>query len=521
MATALPISAAPRWLLRPSLLLTAVLGALWAIFEPRTADLAAQVYRSDLFARDGFALWDNAWFAGHQILGYSVVFPPLASGIGLRAVGLLSVAISVLCVEDLVTRLRPGTGPLVGAWFAAAAVGDLFIGRLTFVLGTAVALLALVALTRRWLLAGSLLCVACALTSPVAGLFLGLILVAGWGAAPTRMVLTAGGALALTLTIGAVLFSDGGQQPDGILTAVATTATAVAVGMLLDPRERFLRRAVGLYAVASIAAYVLPTPMGSNVARLGILALGPIALCARRRGTAPAFAACAVALLAWQLQGPVTETVRAADSDATHAAYFAPLVRELRAVHVVNERLEVVPTSTRWESVYVAQNTPLARGWETQLDRSYNDLFYRSVIPPRAYRRWLARLRVGYVAISDSTPQSSGAAEARLLSKPPPYLRLVWRGRHWRLFAVADPQPIATGAALVGLEQAGLALRFGAPGTATVAVHYTSYWHASAGACVRPARGDTIAVTTTHAGLVRVTATWSPTALIDHDPCTA
>jgi hypothetical protein len=68
--------------------LTAVLGALWAIFEPRTADLAAQVYRSDLFARDGFALWDNAWFAGHQILGYSVVFPPLASGIGWSARGL-------------------------------------------------------------------------------------------------------------------------------------------------------------------------------------------------------------------------------------------------------------------------------------------------------------------------------------------------------------------------------------------------------------------------------------------------
>ncbi len=335
------------------------------------------------------------------------------------------------------------------------------------------------------------------------------------------MILTAGGALALTLTIGAVLFSDGGQQPDGILTAVATTATAIAVGMLLDPRERFLRRAVGLYAVASIAAYLLPTPMGSNVARLGILALGPIALCARRRGAAPAFVACAVALLAWQLQGPVTETVKAADSDATHAAYFAPLIGELRAIHVVNERVEVVPTSTRWESVYVAQNTPLARGWETQLDRSYNGLFYRSVITPRAYRRWLARLRVGYVAISDSTPQSSGAAEARLLATPPPYLRLVWRGRHWRLFAVADPQPIATGAALVGLEQAGLALRFRAPGTATVAVHYTAYWHASAGACVRPARGDTIAVTTTHAGLVRVTATWSPTALIDHDPCTA
>jgi hypothetical protein len=508
-------------LLRPSLLLTAMLGSLWAIVEPRTADLAAQVYRSDLFARDGFTLWDNAWFAGHQILGYSVVFPPLASGIGLRAVGLLSVVVSVLCVEDLVTRLRPGTGPLVAVWFAAAAVGDLFIGRLTFALGTAVALLALVALTRRWLLAGSLLCAACALASPVAGMFLGLILVSGWGAAPPRVILIAGGALAMTLAVGAVLFSDGGQQPDGIVTALVTTATAIVVWTLLDPGERFLRRAVGLYAAASIAAYLLPTPMGSNVARLGILALGPIALCARRRGAAPAFAACAVALLAWQIQGPVTETVKAADSNATNAAYFTPLVGELRAIGVVNERVEVVPTSTRWESVYVAQHTALARGWETQLDRSYNALFYRSAITPRAYRRWLARLRVGYVAISDSTPQSSGAAEARLLARPPAYLRLVWHSRHWRLFAVADPQPIATGAALIDLAHSGLALRFRAAGTATVAVHYTSFWHASAGACVRPGRGDTTAVTATRAGVVRVRATWIPTALIDHDPCTA
>src|SRR5262249_57898443 len=164
IAVACSISMAHKRLLRPSLVLAVVFGGVWAILEPRTADLAAQVYRSDLFARNGFALWDNAWVAGHQVLDYSVVFPPLASSVGLRVVGPLSVVVSVLCVEDLVTRLRAGTGPLVGTWFAVAAIGDLFIGRLTFALGTAVALMALVALTRHRAFLGSVLCVACALT---------------------------------------------------------------------------------------------------------------------------------------------------------------------------------------------------------------------------------------------------------------------------------------------------------------------------------------------------------------------
>ncbi len=505
---------------RPSLLLAGALGGAWAVAQPRTADLAAQVYRADLFVRSGFSVWDNGWFAGHQLLGYSLVSPALGSVFGLRAVGLASVAVSVLCVESLVTRLRPGTGPLPAAWFAAAAVGDLFIGRLTFALGTAVALVALVALTRGRTVAGSLLCALCAVTSPVVALFLGLILAAAWGCLPRRKLAVAGTALATTVIVNALWFADGGVQPDDLTTALAGTAMTVAVWLLLDPSERFLRRAVGLYAIASVAAFAVPTPMGSNVARLGVLALGPVLLCARRRPGAGAVLACSCALAISLLWGPVAETIKASQSDAADAAYFAPLIGELRALHIGDHRVEIVPTSTRWESVYVALDFPIARGWETQLDRRYNALFYDQAIAPSAYRRWLDRTSVAYVALSDSTPQRWGAAEAALLRTPPTYLKPVWHSRHWRVFAVSKPQPIVHGAGLVDLDPSGMSVRFARPGTATLAVHYTSYWRATAGACVRSGPAGTTRITAYAPGVVAVTAPWRPSAVVaDRDAC--
>src|SRR2546430_9922885 len=53
-------------------LVAAILAALYLIIDPPSADLAAQTYRSDFFGREGFALWDNAWYAGHHMPGYSI-----------------------------------------------------------------------------------------------------------------------------------------------------------------------------------------------------------------------------------------------------------------------------------------------------------------------------------------------------------------------------------------------------------------------------------------------------------------
>jgi hypothetical protein len=55
------------------------------IVNPRSPDLAAQVYRVEPFRHVGFGFWDNNWYAGHHLPGYSVVFRALASRAGLRA----------------------------------------------------------------------------------------------------------------------------------------------------------------------------------------------------------------------------------------------------------------------------------------------------------------------------------------------------------------------------------------------------------------------------------------------------
>jgi|GEM_PF-6572116 len=67
-----PRPAGGAWL---SLLGSGVAVALWAALQPPTADLAAQVYRAGLFERTGRILWDNNWFGGHHLPGYSLLTP--------------------------------------------------------------------------------------------------------------------------------------------------------------------------------------------------------------------------------------------------------------------------------------------------------------------------------------------------------------------------------------------------------------------------------------------------------------
>ena len=43
------------------LLFTVALIVVWLVADPRTPDLAAQVYRVNLFEKLGFAVWDEHW----------------------------------------------------------------------------------------------------------------------------------------------------------------------------------------------------------------------------------------------------------------------------------------------------------------------------------------------------------------------------------------------------------------------------------------------------------------------------
>jgi hypothetical protein len=498
------------------------LGTAWMIIAPRTADLAAQVYRVGLFDREGFALWDNAWFGGHHLPGYSVLFPPLGSLLGARTVGLIAVAISAVLFADLMRRHYRKRLHWAIAWFAVVAVGDLFIGRLTFALGVAAALgcLAAVSRGRYWL--AMLLALLTAAASPVAGLFLGLVLAAAWPELRPRKRVYLAAVLGAGVAAMAFVFPDGGQQPYDFPSALVAFGIVLAVRMQVAPSERVLRRAAGLYAAAIAASYFVHTPMGSNVTRLGVLVAGPLLIAAPRRRSSRVLtvALTCVAIALWQAWGPVTEVGKATFTNANKQAYFEPLLEQLDTVGAHSGRVEVVPTTTRWESVYVARQFALARGWETQLDRSYNALFYQDTLSANAYRQWLDENGVRFVAVADAPKERWGRTEARLIASGLSFLRPVWHDQHWQLFEVRGARGLAGPGQTVTLRPDGFVLKTPYAGVASVRVRWSKYWTVLPHGCVRRSPDGFTQVVAPMAGTYAVQAQWSlDAALAGGDGC--
>ena len=56
-------------------LVAATFAAAYVIISPPSVDLAAHLFRAQLFRVEGFGIWNNWWYSGHEIVGYSVLFP--------------------------------------------------------------------------------------------------------------------------------------------------------------------------------------------------------------------------------------------------------------------------------------------------------------------------------------------------------------------------------------------------------------------------------------------------------------
>ena len=156
----------------------------------------------------------------------------------------------------------------------------------------------------------------------------------------------------------------------------------------------------------------------------------------------------------------------------------------------------------------------LARGWERQLDRLRDELFYEESTPVTAarYRAWLAQNAVAYVALPDAPLDYSAKSEARLLtSARPAYLREVWRSAHWRLFAVRDASPLASApAVLESVTSDSFTLYAPRPGAYTLRVHFTPYWALASGSgCVSRAPDDWTEVRARRAGDLHVVIRFS------------
>jgi hypothetical protein len=525
------------------LLFTVALIVTWLAIDPRTPDLAAQVYRVDLFRQSGFAVWDDRWYAGHSLPGYSLLFPALASLLGMRALAALSVLASSMLFARLLAPVYGQAARWGAAWFAVAAIGDVWSGRLTFALGVALALAAGLAFARgRWALAG-VLALVCAAASPVAGALLGL---AGLSLAlaqrSPRALLVLAVPAAVVVVAAAAMFPEGGFEPYPILSFAPTVLVILAFLCALPPGARTVRVGASVYLLACLGCLLVHTPVGSNIERYGVLLAGPLLLCARlaahgagasrRRRTMPtgrrtaagrlaavgrsapvaALVLCAIAV--WVAWGPVRETLAVAGSEATSAVYYAPVEQFLARVQAPPAspvRVEVPLTRSHWEAALLAPSVSLARGWEKQMETRYDEVLIGGHLTAARYDRWLHAQAVAYVALPDVPLDPSSAQEGRLIRAGLPYLREAFASAHWRIFRVLAPTPILSGPGrLTALGHDGFALRASTSGRFLVRVHFTRYWAITRGSgCVARAPGGWTAVSLTAPGTAVVSAGFS------------
>jgi hypothetical protein len=506
----------------------ALMVAVYFIADPRISDLPAAEFRTWLFENQGPNIWNGQWYAGHHTPGYSILFPPLAALLGgPEVVGALSTLASAAIFTAIVDRHFGPRARWGALWFGFAAGTVLFSSRLPWGLGATFGLAAVLALQRRrpWLAAA--LAVLATLSSPVAGAFLALGGVA-YALADERNRcgggLLAASALLPPLVLTAA-FPEGGYQPFVFSSFVVVPLVAVAA-LPLFTRDRVLRIACALYALAAVGLYLVHTPFGGNTVRLGQLVGGPLLMCAvvaapPRETRWRAVAAALLVVLAWWQWAPIfREWRKVANDPSTEAGYYKPILRFIDAHRGAPGRIAIPQLRSQWDSYYVAKEYPSARGWLRQADVKLNPLFYSDVpLDPQRYRRWLTDNAVRWVALPDAPIGVGGKKEAALIERGVPYLRELPRAGHWRIFEF-------TGDHRLVVPDAGAAIRATAhhpdqvdlqvdrPGSAIVRVHFTPYWRLDGPGCVERA-GEWTRIEAQRSGRTRLVTTFSPIRVID------
>jgi hypothetical protein len=506
----------------PSWLITAALAGVWLAAGPRTSDLAAQAYRASAFAAHGFTIWDNSWYGGHHVPGYSLVFPALGAALGVRLAGALAAIVSAVLFEALAGRRTPFA---TRAWFATGCAADLLIGRLTYATGVAFGLAAVTALVRdRPKLAIALAC-ACAATSPVSGVFLAI---AGCAMAlAQRRIAWLAIAASCAVVVGALTtaFPEGGSQPF-TSSSFVVTLTICAIATALVARHRVLCWPLLLYLAVVVVAFTVPSPLGGNVTRFGTTFVAP-ALLAVAPGLGAGRRAALIGVLcaaaAWQWVDPLTQAARGWADPSSSAAYYQPLLAHLPPADGASYRVEVPFTRGHWESVYLPRTVALARGWERQLDRRLNPIFYRPQLTADAYHRWLRANAVRFVALPDAVMDQAGAQEARIVARGPAFLHQVWNGAHWRLFAVTDAVALASPpAAWTLLSEQGVRVGVPRAGNVLLRVHWTPYWHLAGPAGCLARHGSWTLLRAARPGVYELAAHFSLGRLLESMPrCTS
>ena len=472
-------------------LVTAAGAFVWIIAFPRVGtDLSAALIRADWASRYPAAAYLFSWYGGFHPASYSLLAPYLLAFVGTRLAMAIAAVISAVLLSLLLVRHNVPRPRAAALWVAVALWTELSAGRAAFTLGLAAALGCVVVAdislprTKARLLATAGLALLCCLLSPVAAVFL-VVVAAAFAVArhwPQAVVIAVGASLPLALM---ALFADGGAQPISLQNWLPPLLAVAAVLLLIPRRWRLVRVGAVIYGLGVILTWLIPSLVGSNVARLGELLAGPLLV---GMGSARHRWLLAVALGGagvWQVAQPIADLGQG--NAPAYAPQTAALVDELHALRADTARVEAVPQYGHWESQELASVVPLARGWERQLDIERNPLFYGGVLTPAAYYAWLRYNAVRYVAISTATPDPAAVAEAATMREGQPWLVPVWHNGFWQLYRVARHGPAGQPAGGGhDTTPAQITLRMGRAGSTIVRVHWSPLL-AAAGAVVTQA----------------------------------
>jgi hypothetical protein len=508
-----------------TLAVAGVLHVLWAMLLATSGgDIAAQDAWAEFARSHPDVAYDLWWYGGMHPVSYSVISPYIMAWAGVRTTMVVAGTLSAGLVAWLIQRSGQVSRPMWPSGYAALALfGNAISGRVTFALGVLFALAAIALVTigrdqeaapRRHVLR-TFAAVSTGLAtaaSPVAGLFLGLIAAALWLTRRRPDAYALGVPPVLVVLTSALLFPFSGQQPMAWYSAILPFAVPACIVLFVPMAWRTVRVTAAIYAVAVLAAWLLPSPIGTNIVRMGLLFGGVVLVAALAsqgwrtswwaswwdsyhvRPTARTLLALAVVTATlWQAGVAGVDAVKSRPSLTAEAGVPA-LVAELQARHAELGRVEVVPTRSHREATVLAPYVNLARGWNRQADVGRNRLFYRrDTISPTAYHRWLKRWAVSYVVLSSAEPDPAAVAEAELVESRPSYLHEVWSNGDWTLFEVSGTKPlIDEPATVIAFDAAMITISTPEAGTFTLRIP-ASPWLALVDADGKPLSSDDLA----------------------------
>ena len=227
-------------------------------------------------------------------------------------------------------------------------------------------------------------------------------------------------------------------------------------------------------------------------------------------------------IMYWQVSPVIRDLEKVHAEPSVEASYYAPIQKFLTTKTSGDlARVEIVPTGNHWEAAIApAVDIPIARGWERQLDRKLNPLFYDDVLSATEYRIWLDSLAVRYVALSNGDLDYAGEREAQLIRGGLSYLKPAFRSTDWTIYEVRHASPLAERPArLVDFTSDGFALYAPRAGTYVVRIRHSPYFALGNGVgCVEESPSGFTTVRMARAGRAEVVSDFSPVRIFQRGP---